>query len=103
MKYDKLVRDKIPELIASRGGTAKTHVAAEEEFEAKLSAKLTEEVQEFLAAAPEKRGEELADILEVIDALQSYYGIEEDEVRKIKIKKADERGGFSKRIILEES
>lgn len=101
MKYDKLVRDKIPDIVKSKGETATTHIAGEEEYWSKLKEKLSEEVKEF---AEEKNiPEELADILEVIRAICSFKKIEIEELEKIRIKKAAERGGFENRIILEET
>ncbi|MEK7570292.1 MAG: nucleoside triphosphate pyrophosphohydrolase [Patescibacteria group bacterium] len=98
--YNKLVRDKIPEIIAAKGGSAKTHVASAEEYEAKLLEKLQEEVKEFIA---DKSPEELADIEEVLSAIYAHFGFSREEIEAIRQKKAQERGGFTKRIILEES
>ncbi len=100
MKYDKLIRDNIPEIISQKGGRAVTHVASEEEYRQKLIAKLREETEEF---AQSESIEEMADILEVIDAIILYKGFGRNELQTIKEAKAQERGRFEKRIILEES
>jgi len=100
MKYNKLVRDKIPERIRQKGETPITHIADEAEYWQKLKEKLTEEFEEF--KKDESVGE-LADILEVIDAMVEYKGFGMAEVNKIKDQKAEERGKFKERIILDES
>jgi predicted house-cleaning noncanonical NTP pyrophosphatase (MazG superfamily) len=100
MKYNKLVRDKIPEVIKSRGGNAVTHIADYKEYWAKLKEKLQEEVSEFLEA---ENIEEMADILEVIDAILDFKKFDKAELEKVKNKKADERGKFKDKVILEES
>ncbi|GMQ95319.1 MAG: nucleoside triphosphate pyrophosphohydrolase [Patescibacteria group bacterium] len=100
MKYNKLVRDNIPEIIERKGDTPTTHVAGDEEYWKKIKEKLQEEVDEFMEDASM---EELADILEVIDTICEYRGFDKNELMAIKEKKAKERGGFKKRIILDES
>lgn len=100
MKYNKLVRDNIPEIIASKGGTAVTHRADEKEYEEKLIEKLSEEVEEFKR---DQNEEELADIFEVIDALIRIKGFDKDHIEEVQKKKAAERGKFEKKIILDES
>lgn len=100
MKYNKLVRDKIPEYIKSKGGTPITHIADEKEYWEKLKEKLLEEFEEF---KNEENIEEYADILEVLEAIADYKDFNSEEVKKIKEKKAEERGKFKNRIILDES
>ncbi len=100
MKYNKLIRDSIPEIIKSKGGTSITHIANEKEYEEKLIEKLGEEVDEFKKDTTE---EELADILEVMYAICEYKGISRERLEEVRKKKLEERGGFTKRIILDES
>lgn len=94
------MRDKIPEYIKSKNGVPITHIANEAEYWQKLKGKLREEVAEFMEA---ENMEELADILEVIEAIQAYKKFDPAEVAKVKQKKAEERGKFEKRVILDES
>lgn len=98
--YNKLVRDRIIEIIESKGQQVKFHIADEQEYLQKLLEKLSEEVTEFQEA---KSKEEMADIFEVITALLEHYHWSLEEVIEIQKKKKEERGGFSKKIILEES
>ena len=98
--YGKLVRDRIPEIIESRGGTTQSHEASVEEYREALRAKLVEEVDEFLESG---EMEELADVLEVIHALTALHGTPREQLQLIQTKKRDERGGFEKRIILDET
>jgi len=100
MKYNKLVRDKIPEYIRKKGGSPVSHVADEAEYWEKLKEKLSEEVAEF---QEDENSEEFADLLEVIEAIADYKNFDRKEVEKIREKKAAERGKFKERIILDES
>lgn len=96
--YNKLVRDKIPELIESEGQTCKTRVLRDEEYLKELRTKLQEEVQEYLDSGDL---EEIADVLEVLDGLAVAQGSSVSEVVDLQKLKRKERGGFSERIFLE--
>lgn len=100
MKYHKLVRDKIPEHIRSKGEMVVSHVADDAEYWQKLKEKLLEEVQEFVK---DESAGEIADLLEVIDAVVEYKHFDLKVIEEIKQKKAEERGRFKDRIILDES
>jgi len=97
MVYNKLVRDKIPEIIRSSGEIPVTRVLDQEAYTAALERKLDEEVQEF---HQEHNLEELADILEVVYALAEDLGFSKEELLKVYQKKHDARGGFRDRIYL---
>ncbi len=98
--YNKLIRDKIPEIIAAKGEQCETHVADDAEFLAKAKEKLGEEVAEFLES---ENPEELADLLEITYATAGALGVSEDELNKIREEKLAKRGGFTKKIILDRS
>lgn len=96
MYYRKLVRDNIPEILDKKNIPYNIHIADNIEFKKELITKLQEEVNEFLI---DKSSEELADVLEVIDSIKKLP--EYKDVIIIQKHKRDERGGFSKKIILE--
>jgi predicted house-cleaning noncanonical NTP pyrophosphatase (MazG superfamily) len=100
MKYDKLVRDNIPEIIRRKGESVVFHVASEKEYWEKLKEKLLEEAEEF---AEEDTAEEMADVFEVITAILEHKGWGIEQIIKLQKKKRDERGAFKNRIILDES
>ena len=93
--YHKLVRDKIPEILDTKGVPYEKRIASPEEYKTELLKKLQEEVAEFAVAGDPG---ELADVLEVIAALEKLteYG----QVEELRLKKLQERGGFDGKIIL---
>ena len=95
--YNKLVRDKIPDIIAANGETPNTRILNDEAFLRCLEAKLDEEAGEYHR---DKTPEELADILEVVFALAEAKGCSREELMEIYQQKHDARGGFQKRIFL---
>lgn len=96
--HNKLVRDKIPEIIEETGREPKTHILSQEEYLAELDKKLNEEVAEYQA---DKSLEEIADTLEVLFAICKARGYSLEELESVRKEKADERGGFEKKIFLE--
>jgi len=102
-KYDKLIRDRIPEIIESNNAVPTVVVAGDEEYSERLIDKLDEESTELKEATGKaEQMNELADILEVLRAFSEYQGIEWGNVEQARINKAEERGGFTKRLILKE-
>ena len=69
--YNKLVRDRIPEIIEANGHKCETRVLNDDEYLLELKNKLQEEVNEFLESGSV---EELADILEVVHSLSAQFG-----------------------------
>lgn len=100
--YNKLVRDRIPEIIEGNGEKPVVRILDEVEYKGELEKKLNEEYQEVLGTTTsEERIEELADMLEIIDALAALEGKTLDDVVEVKKQKSLKRGGFEKRIFLE--
>jgi len=96
--YNKLVRDKIPEIIRATGKSFDVHYAKKEELLPLLETKLDEEAFEYLEA---KNLEELADVMEVLFALANTLGYSEEDLINKRNEKREERGGFEKGIVLE--
>lgn len=100
--YNKLVRDRIPQVIQSTGKECHTRtILGEEEYKFELVKKLKEESAEYFAAHdPKESLEELADMLEVIRALAAVHGSSWEQLEALRSKKAEERGGFQERVLL---
>lgn len=96
--HNKLVRDKIPEIIETVGKRCTIHILTDEEYILALEAKLNEEVAEY---QKDKNIDEMADILEVLQAICVARGYSFDELEETRAKKANERGRFQKKIFLE--
>ena len=96
---EKLVRDRIPEIIEEdSGGEAAYRIADQAEYSDFLLKKLTEEVNEFLES---REPAELADILEVINHLGKESGLSPEDIEQLRREKAARRGAFLKRIIMD--
>jgi predicted house-cleaning noncanonical NTP pyrophosphatase (MazG superfamily) len=93
--YNKLVRDRIPEILDEKGISYERRIASLVEYKIELIKKLLEEVKEFMEAGDI---EELADVLEVVCAIKQLP--EYNEVENVRQKKKEEKGGFEQRIIL---
>ena len=87
IQYNKLVRDRIPEIISAAGKTCTTEILSDEDYLRMLDAKLDEE---------------LADLLEVLRAAAIARGYTLDELERVRAEKAEKRGGFEKKILLKE-
>ncbi len=97
--YNKLVRDKIPEIIEKSGKTCTVETLADEKYITMLDEKLNEELAEYQES---KSLEELADLLEVMGAVVKARGYSWDELTEARKKKREARGGFEKRLLLKE-
>ena len=99
ISYNKLVRDRIPEIIETNGKQCVCSILSDEAYLAKLDEKLNEELAEYQES---KSMEELADLLEVIRAVAAARGSSIEEVEAIRRDKAIKRGRFEKKILLNE-
>ena len=98
--YNKLVRDKILDIIEADGRIAKYRILEDDEYRQELNKKLQEEVKEYLE---DNNVEELADIVEVIYGILNSMDVSIKEFEKIRINKQEKRGAFKKKIYLEEA
>lgn len=97
IEYDKLVRDKIPEIIEKSGKKCIVEEMDVNTYIRYLDQKLNEELAEYQA---DKSLEELADLLEVMYAVVIARGYSVEELEETRKKKAENRGGFEKRLRL---
>lgn len=95
--YNKLIRDNIPTIIKDAGKVPHTYTANDDEYHQKLIGKLKEETLEYEES---NSVEELADILEVVEALIKTHDISLSDLHEIKNKKRDTNGGFDQKLIL---
>ena len=98
--YNKLVRDRIPEIIEASGKKCVTETLSDEDYLKALDAKLDEELAEY---HKDQNIEELADLLELIRACAAARGCSIDQLEQMRAEKADKRGGFEKKIFLIEA
>ena len=98
--YNKLVRDRIPEIIEKYGNKCSTEILSDEEYIEMLDKKLDEELAEYHR---DKNIEELADLLEVVYACAQARGFSLEELENVRTDKADKRGAFKGKILLKET
>ena len=99
ISYNKLVRDKIPEIIKASGKICEIEILSNEEYLQMLDKKLDEELAEY---HQEQNIEELADLLEVLYATAKARGYSIEELEQIRVDKHKVRGGFEGKILLKE-
>ena len=97
IEYDKLIRDKIPEIIEQSGKKCIVDVMDNDTYIEYLNQKLNEELAEY---QQDKSIEELADLLEVIYAVVAARGYSVEELERIRLEKAEKRGAFEKKLLL---
>jgi predicted house-cleaning noncanonical NTP pyrophosphatase (MazG superfamily) len=99
--YNKLVRDKIPQIIAASGKIAQTSILDDHNYAGALKNKMVEEARELMEA--QSRADvlnELADLDELIRATADYHGISAAELQQACLHKVAERGAFKNKIFL---
>ncbi len=99
-EYNKLVRDRIPEIIRESGNECEVAILPEAEYRIALRIKLIEEAAEAAEASGDDLIAELADLYEVRDALMLSYGISENYILNAQAKRRENRGGFAQKIML---
>ena len=99
MKYNKLVRDRIPEIIEASGKICATEILSDEAYLRMVDAKLDEELAEYHR---DQTIEELADLLEVIYAAAMARGYTLEQLESVRAAKAEKRGAFANKILLKE-
>jgi predicted house-cleaning noncanonical NTP pyrophosphatase (MazG superfamily) len=97
--YNKLVRDRIPEIILKNGEQPITEILNDDKYKEMLDKKILEEVNEYLI---DDNVEELADIMEVILAILKFKNVDISEFENIVKNKRDKKGGFEEKIFLKE-
>lgn len=96
-EYNKLVRDKIPEIMIKNGAKPVCRTLTDEEYISELNKKLLEEVNEYLES---NETEELADIGEVLLAIMEFNNINLEDMENIRKSKSEKRGAFKDRVFL---
>lgn len=98
--HRKLIRDKIPQFIEANNEPYEVRVMEKKEFEKELKKKLVEEASELIKTKKEDLLNEMADVLELLKSIASFYKIDFKLVEEKQTKKRRERGGFKKRLFL---
>jgi predicted house-cleaning noncanonical NTP pyrophosphatase (MazG superfamily) len=99
--YNKLIRDKITNIMEEQGKTFEVVVLDNPTYIKMLNEKLKEELEEYYNATnKEEVIGELSDIMEIVFAIAEYNGISHDELEQSRISKKEKRGGFKDKIFL---
>jgi predicted house-cleaning noncanonical NTP pyrophosphatase (MazG superfamily) len=99
--YRKLIRDRIPEIMDAAGVRYEVAVLDDATFRSALRAKLLEEATEAASAgSAEELVTEIADLLEVVEALLAAEGVDPETVRAVQRERREARGGFGRRLEL---
>jgi predicted house-cleaning noncanonical NTP pyrophosphatase (MazG superfamily) len=101
IEYNKLVRDRVPDVVKSSGGSARVVRASHTEARWLLRQKLVEEAFEVAGASGEQLVEELADLTEVLAALVRHADVEPEAIDRARAEKRAARGGFDELLYLE--
>jgi len=102
-EYNKLIRDKIPEIIEKNGSKYSTRILGDEEYKKELLKKIVEEAQEVLETDGSKKelAKEIGDVLEIINYLVDVFELDRGEIEKVRQERKNSRGGFDKKLFLE--
>lgn len=99
--YNKLVRNRIPEIIEKSNKKLTSRILTDVEYSSEITKKMHEELAEYEATTTnEDAVEELADLLELIHAAAVIHNTTFEELEKVRVDKAKKRGGFDERIFL---
>jgi len=101
VKYNKLIRDRIPEIIKEAGWKPTVRTLRKSEFLKAVRKKVFEEAEELIQSK-DKKGiiDEIVDIQELLDVLALEIGLPKPKIKKLQIAKRKKRGGFKKRLFL---
>lgn len=105
-RNEKLVRDNIPDILGQEDKSPVFRICVKADYPTFLQEKLYEEAMETIAVLDKETTdrvdliEELADVLEVIDAIVEHYGINKETLKVAKETKLAKKGKFLKRIIM---
>lgn len=99
--YNKLIRDKIPEVIRANGSDCEVKILSDDDFVNELLKKVEEEARELSECQNRKEIiEELSDVIDVIEEVKKVKNISEEEINEAKIKSMERKGGFDKKLFL---
>ncbi|HHE76620.1 MAG TPA: phosphoribosyl-ATP pyrophosphohydrolase [Candidatus Parcubacteria bacterium] len=101
--YNKLIRDKIPEIIERNGGKHKIRILNDEEYKKELLKKIVEEAREVLETSGDKKEltKEIGDVLEIINYLVRVFDLDREKIETTRQARKESRGGFDKKLFLE--